>query len=129
MKLHIDALAGRYKGKCTRWDVVNEALNENGTYRDSVFYKTIGEAYIPLAFKFAKQADPKARLFYNDYNLEYAGDKWLGAQRIVKLVKQYGVKIDGVGLQAHLSSEATKTSPGKQSLPPPAHGKMDLIVM
>lgn len=113
MKSHIDAVAGRYKNKCTRWDVVNEALNDNGTYRDSVFYKTIGEAYIPLAFQFAKQADPTAKLFYNDYDLEYAGDKWLGAQRIVKLVKQYGVEIDGVGLQAHLSSEVTKTAPSE----------------
>ncbi|KXT11846.1 hypothetical protein AC579_4275 [Pseudocercospora musae] len=115
MKSHIDTVAGRYKGKCRRWDVVNEALNENGTYRDTVFYKTIGEAYIPLAFKFAKQADPKAKLYYNDYGLEHGGDKWLGAQRIVKLVKQYGVKINGVGLQAHVSINTTETPSGADS--------------
>ena len=63
--------------------VVNEALNEDGTYRSSPFYDTIGEAFLPLAFKFAKQASPKSELFYNDYNLEYNGNKTLGAQRIV----------------------------------------------
>ncbi|KAG8629142.1 hypothetical protein KVT40_003007 [Elsinoe batatas] len=112
MREHIQAIAGRYKGRCTRWDVVNEALNEDGTYRESVFYDTIGEAYIPIAFKIAHEVDPKAKLFYNDYNLEYAEAKALGAQRIVKLIKSYGVKIDGVGLQAHLASESTPTAPG-----------------
>ncbi|PNS15953.1 hypothetical protein CAC42_4354 [Sphaceloma murrayae] len=120
MREHITAVAGRYKGQCTRWDVVNEGkpssriltLNENGTYRESVFYNTIGEAYIPIAFRIAHEVDPKAKLFYNDYNLEYAEEKALGAQRIVKLVQSYGVKIDGVGLQCHLASEATATAPG-----------------
>ncbi|KAI5357258.1 Putative glycoside hydrolase family 10 domain, glycoside hydrolase superfamily [Septoria linicola] len=112
MRNHINKVAGRYKGRCTRWDVVNEALNENGTYRDSVWYKTIGEAYIPLAFAMARKADPKAQLFYNDYNLEYNGDKTAGALRIVKLIQQYGGKIHGVGLQAHLTSEGTPTSGG-----------------
>ncbi|KAF4549241.1 putative glycosyl hydrolase family 10 protein 2 [Elsinoe fawcettii] len=112
MRDHIQAVAGRYKGRCTRWDVVNEALNEDGTYRESVFYNTIGEAYIPIAFKFAREVDPHAKLFYNDYNLEYAGAKAEGAKRIVQLIKSYGVKIDGVGLQAHLASETTPTAPG-----------------
>ncbi|TKX19039.1 endo-1,4-beta-xylanase-3 [Elsinoe australis] len=112
MREHIQAVAGRYKGRCTRWDVVNEALNEDGTYRESVFYNTIGEAYIPIAFKIAREVDPKAKLFYNDYNLEYAGPKAEGAARIVRLIKSYGVKIDGVGLQCHLASEVTPTAPG-----------------
>lgn len=99
MKNHIYTLAGRYKDVCTRWDVVNEALNEDGTYRESVFYNIIGEAFLPIAFKFAKQASPKSHLYYNDYNLEYNGNKTLGAQRIVKLIQSYGAHIDGVGLQ------------------------------
>ena len=66
--------------------VVNEALNEDGTYRSSPFYDTIGEAFIPIAFKFAKKYSPKSELFYNDYNLEYNGNKTLGAKRIVKLM-------------------------------------------
>ncbi|KAK5172794.1 uncharacterized protein LTR77_002914 [Saxophila tyrrhenica] len=109
---HIKALAGRYKGRCTRWDVVNEALEEDGSYRKSVWYNTIGEAFLPLAFKFASQVDPKAQLYYNDYNLEYNGAKTDAAQRIVKLIQSQGVKINGVGFQAHLTSEPTTSSGG-----------------
>lgn len=63
MENHIKTLVTRYKSVCTRWDVVNEALNENGTYRSSVFYDTIGEAYLPIAFKLVKKYDSKAKLF------------------------------------------------------------------
>jgi len=90
--------------------VVNEALEEDGSYRSSPFYNTIGEAFIPLAFKFAKKYSPKSELYYNDYNLEYNGNKTRGAERIVKLIKSYGVHIDGVGLQAHLAQEVTPTA-------------------
>ncbi|KAK4557044.1 hypothetical protein LTR86_006025 [Recurvomyces mirabilis] len=109
---HIKGLAGRYAGRCTRWDVVNEALDEDGTYRKSVWYNTIGEAFLPMAFKFAREVDPKAQLYYNDYNLEYNEAKTAGAQRIVKLIQSYGVEIDGVGFQAHVASETTPTSGG-----------------
>jgi endo-1,4-beta-xylanase len=112
MHNHIKGLAGRYKGRCTRWDVVNEALEEDGTYRKSVWYNTIGEDFIVYAFKFASQVDPKAQLYYNDYNLEYNGAKTDGAQRIVQLIKKAGVKINGVGFQAHMTSEPTTSSGG-----------------
>jgi len=112
MENHIKNVAGRWKGACTRWDVVNEALNEDGTYRKSVFLDTIGEAYIPIAFRLAAKYAKGSKLYYNDYNLEYNGAKTEGAKRIVKLIKSYGVRIDGVGYQAHLSSEATPTAPG-----------------
>ncbi|CAG7916373.1 unnamed protein product [Penicillium olsonii] len=102
MKNHITNVVTHYKGKCYAWDVVNEALNEDGTYRTNIFYQTIGEAYLPIAFATAAAADPDVKLYYNDYNIESSGSKSIGAQRIIKLVQQYGAKIDGVGLQAHL---------------------------
>ncbi|KAF4442922.1 glycosyl hydrolase family 10 [Fusarium austroafricanum] len=120
MKEHINAVMGRYRGKCTHWDVVNEALNEDGTYRDSVFLRVIGEAYIPIAFRMALAADPKTKLYYNDYNLEYGGAKTQGAIRIAKLIKSYGLRIDGIGLQAHMTSESTPT----QSTPTPSRKKL-----
>lgn len=92
MENHIKNVAGRWKGACTRWDVVNEALNEDGTYRESVFLDTIGEAYIPIAFRLAAKYAKGSKLFYNDYNLEYNNAKTEGAKRIVKLVKSYGGK-------------------------------------
>jgi endo-1,4-beta-xylanase len=84
---------------------------KDGTYRESVWYTTIGEAYLPIAFRLANKYNKRAELFYNDYNLENNGAKTAGAARIVKLIKSYGVNIDGVGYQAHLSSEKTPTSP------------------
>ncbi|KAL5463051.1 hypothetical protein PMIN06_001297 [Paraphaeosphaeria minitans] len=99
---HITNKVTHYKGKCLQWDVVNEALNEDGTYRINVFYNTIGPAYIPIAFAAAATADPSAKFYYNDYNIEAAGAKSTAAQNIVKLVKSYGAKIDGIGMQAHL---------------------------
>lgn len=74
-----------------------------------MWYKTIGEAYIPLAFRFAAKADPKAKLWYNDYNLEFNNAKTLAAARLIKLIRSYGARIDGVGLQGHLVVEPTPT--------------------
>ncbi|KAK4112519.1 glycoside hydrolase family 10 protein [Canariomyces notabilis] len=123
MTNHINTVMGRYRGKCTHWDVVNEALNEDGTYRDNVFLRVIGEAYIPIAFRIAAAADPASKLYYNDYNLEYGADhpKTQGAVRIAKLVQSWGVKIDGVGFQGHLVSERTNT----QSTPTPSQAVLE----
>lgn len=102
MTEHITTIVNRYKGKIDAWDVVNEAFNEDGSYRESDFYKILGDEYIELAFTLASQADPDAKLIYNDYNL------WKPLKRdgVVKLVKQLqskGIKIDAVGLQGHYS--------------------------
>ena len=98
---HITHVAGHWKGQCYAWDVVNEALNEDGTYRESIFYTTLGEEYIKLAFKVAHETDPHAKLYYNDYNLESVGPKSEAARNIVKMLKAEGIQIDGVGMQAH----------------------------
>ncbi|KAE8393556.1 glycoside hydrolase superfamily [Aspergillus alliaceus] len=103
LKNHITNVVKHYKGRCYAWDVVNEALADDGSYRDSIWYKTIGEAYIPIAFAAAAAADPDVKLYYNDYSIEYGGAKSTAAQKIVKLIQSYGVKIDGVGLQAHFT--------------------------
>ena len=101
MENHIKNVAGRWKGACTRWDVVNEALNEDGTYRKSVFLDTIGEAYIPIAFRLAAKYAKGSKLYYNDYNMETVNNKTLAVRALVKDFKKRGVPIDGVGLQAH----------------------------
>lgn len=103
-KNHIDRIVGRYQGKIDSWDVVNEALNEDGTLRGSSFLKVMGNDYIDLAFKLAANADPKAELIYNDYNL-WKPKKREGVVRLVKHLQANGIKIDGVGMQAHWSLE------------------------
>ena len=98
---HITNVAGYYKGKCYAWDVVNEALEEDGTWRKSIFYNILGEDYIKLAFKTAAEVDPEAKLYYNDYNIESPNAKSAGVRKIIKMLQDDGLRIDGVGLQAH----------------------------
>lgn len=100
MKDHIFAVVGRYKGRVNGWDVVNEALENDGTYRQSKWIKIIGEDFIELAFQFAHEADPEAELYYNDYSLNNP-TKRDGAVRLIKKLKEKDIKIDGIGMQAH----------------------------
>lgn len=100
MKDHIFTVAGRYKGKVHGWDVVNEALNEGGSMRESGFYKIAGDEFIEKAFEYAHMADPDAELYYNDYNLVIP-EKREGAVRIIKKLKEKGLRIDAVGIQGH----------------------------
>jgi endo-1,4-beta-xylanase len=97
---HITTIIGKYKGKINSWDVVNEALNEDGTLRKTVFLDTYGKEYLTLAFKLAAKADPEADLYYNDYNL-CQPEKRKGAVDLVKKLQKNGAKIDGVGEQGH----------------------------
>ncbi|KAI0103842.1 family 10 glycosyl hydrolase [Nemania sp. FL0031] len=112
---HISNVVGHYKGKCYAWDVVNEGLNDDGTYRQNVFYNVLGDSYFALAFKAAAAADPAAKLYYNDYNIESTGSKQAAAAKIVTLVKSAGAKIDGVGMQAHLLVGSTPSQSSLQS--------------
>lgn len=101
MKKHITTLVGRYKGRVKGWDVVNEAIEDDGSYRKSRFYNILGEDFIKLAFQFAHEADPSAELYYNDYSMANPG-KRKGVVAMVKKLKEQGVKIDGVGMQCHI---------------------------
>ncbi|KAL1835291.1 hypothetical protein VTK73DRAFT_5823 [Phialemonium thermophilum] len=104
---------GHYKGQCYAWDVVNEAINDDGTWRTSVFYNTFNTDYLAIAFNAAKKADAGAKLYYNDYNLEYNGAKTNTAVQLVQIVQQAGAPIDGVGFQGHLIVGST---PSRSSL-------------
>lgn len=97
---HINKLVSRYKNKIDAWDVVNEAFNEDGTLRESVFFNNMGKNYIQEVFKLASQADPNADLIYNDYNL-YKTEKRKAILKMVQSIKSKGVKISGIGVQAH----------------------------
>ncbi len=101
MRDHIHTVVGRYKGKVNGWDVVNEALNEDGTLRQSPWMTIIGEDYIEKAFEYAHEADPQAELNYNDYSLENEA-KRKGALKLVEALKSKSVPITGVGLQDHV---------------------------
>jgi len=107
LREHITTIVTRYKGRVNGYDVVNEALNEDGTMRQSKWYKIIGEDFIQKAFEFAKAADPNVELYYNDYNIENP-DKRRGAIRIIKDLQAKGVKIDGVGIQGHWHLDTPK---------------------
>lgn len=97
---HINTIAGRYAGKVDGWDVVNEALNEDGSMRNSIFLQKLGESYVTKAFELASKAAPDAELYYNDYNIEHP-HKMAGAIRLIKKIQAAGVRIDGVGIQGH----------------------------
>ena len=97
---HINTLASRYDGKVNSWDVVNEALNEDGTMRKDIFLEKLGDDYVVEAFRLAQKAAPHTKLYYNDYNIEEP-KKRAGAIALIKKIQAAGVRIDGVGIQGH----------------------------
>jgi endo-1,4-beta-xylanase len=97
---HITTVASHFKGKIQGWDVINEALAEDGTIRKTVFLNKLGEDYLVDAFKLAEKAAPGCELYYNDYNIERS-PKRQGAINIVNKIKASGARIDGIGIQGH----------------------------
>jgi endo-1,4-beta-xylanase len=97
---HINTVAGRYDGKIFSWDVVNEALEEDGSMRKSIFLEKLGSDFVTEAFKLAQKASPNSELYYNDYNIELP-KKRAGAIALIKKIQAAGVRIDGVGIQGH----------------------------
>lgn len=100
MRNHIHTVVSRYKGRIHGWDVVNEAILDNGEYRKSKFYEIIGEDFIPLAFQFAHDADPDAELYYNDYSTA-TPEKRQGIVKLVKKLLDAGCRVDAIGMQEH----------------------------
>ena len=102
MENHIEVVAGRYRGDVYAWDVVNEAFNEDGTLRDSIWYRGMGRDYIAHAFRKAHEVDPDAKLYINDYNIEGINAKSNGLYNLVVDLLRDGVPIHGIGIQSHL---------------------------
>lgn len=101
MKDHIYTIVGRYKGRIHGWDVVNEAIEDDGSYRHTPFYDILGEEYIPLAFQYAHEADPDAELYLNDFSMALPA-KRDAYVRIIGELKNRGLRIDGMGMQSHI---------------------------
>ena len=101
LREHITTVVGRYRGQMRGWDVVNEAVADQGEYlRDTPWLRALGEDYLLSAFQYAAEADPAAELYYNDYNLERP-DKRERALRLLRTLLDRGARVDGVGIQGH----------------------------
>lgn len=103
MRAYIHAVAGRYAGRLDAWDVVNEQIGEDGRYRDTTWVRAYGgdgDALVRDAFRFASEAAPDAQLYYNDFNA-WRPEKRDGIVRMVKMLQDAGIRIDGIGIQGH----------------------------
>jgi endo-1,4-beta-xylanase len=100
MKEHIFTVMGRYKGKIFAWDVVNEAILTDGQYRRNKWFQIIGQDYLVKAYEYARQADPSAELYYNDYNM-WKVPQCVGVISLIRYLQSNGIKIDGLGIQGH----------------------------
>ena len=104
MKQHITTVVSRYKGRIKGWDVVNEAILEDGSYRQSPFWQILGDDFIPWAFKCAQEADPDLELYYNDYSM-HEPKKLETVIQMVKNIQAQGIRIDAVGFQGHVGMD------------------------
>jgi GH35 family endo-1,4-beta-xylanase len=109
---HIARVVGHYRGRVAAWDVVNEALADDGSLRSGFWYDHVGGDYIELAFRWAHDADPGAALFYNDYGIEGINAKSDAAYALIQRLLARGVPIHGVGLQAHFQTGGVPTTLG-----------------
>ena len=107
---HIRRVVGRYKGRVSAWDVVNEPLADDGSLRRSLWYRRIGAEYVGLAFRFAREADPDARLYVNEIGAESAGRKSDALLRMIVELRKRGVRVDGVGFESHHSLDGVPPS-------------------
>ncbi len=109
---HIKNVVGHYKGKMVTWDVINEPFDDEewDQFRPNIWYKAMGESYIPKALIAAHEADPNAKLFINEYGIEEDGDRWNAMLALVTKLKKQGVPIHGVGFQSHVYAPGDEIS-------------------
>lgn len=115
MKEHICTIMKRYKGKIKGWDVVNEAFEDNGSFRNNLFYQIIGKDYIDLAFQFAHEADPDAELYLNDFSM-FKPAKCDAAISEIKHLRSKGLRVDAMGMQFHYLLDDPKTADVETSI-------------
>ena len=127
MKNHISTVVGRYKGRIQGWDVVNEAILEDGSYRKSKFYEILGEEFIPLAFQYAQEADPEVELYYNDYNEWYPG-RIETIIKLIKTLKERGIRIDAIGMQGHLGMDGPSIAEYEEAIRAYTHAGVNVMV-
>ena len=110
MRSHIEKIAGRYAGKVQAWDVVNEVIDNDGSYRPTTWVKGVGsgDEMVKHAFKFASEYAPNTELYYNDFNA-WRPAKRDGIVRMVKMLQDEGIRIDGIGIQGHWGLNFPKT--------------------
>jgi len=106
-KTHIQTIVTHFKGNVTSWDVVNEAFNDDGTLRSTIWSQHLGNDYVARAFQYAHEADPNALLFYNEYGHEYSSAKRTAVNNMAADFKTRGIPIDGLGLQMHTNQNQT----------------------
>jgi endo-1,4-beta-xylanase len=110
MRRHIEAVAGRYKGRVHAWDVVNEVIDNDGSYRQTPWVSAVGngDELVKAAFRFASRYAPGTELYYNDFNA-WRPAKRDGIVRMVKMLRAEGIRIDGIGMQGHWGLNYPKT--------------------
>lgn len=111
LRAHIETVAGRYAGRVHAWDVVNEVIDEDGSYRPTTWVNAFGngDTLVKYAFKFAAQYAPDTELYYNDFNA-WRPAKRDGIVRLVKMLQREGIRIDGIGMQGHWGLNYPKTA-------------------
>ena len=115
IKKHIQTIVTHYKGRIKGWDVLNEAIESDGSWRKSPFYEILGEEYIPLIFQYAHEADPEAELYYNDYGMDGKAKRDKVVE-LVKMLKDRGLRIDAVGMQGHMGMDYPSVSEFEASI-------------
>lgn len=124
LQAHITTVVSRFRGRLYAWDVVNEVFNDDGSWRESVFFRLLGAEYVRLAFRAANAADPEVKLYLNDYHIHHQGPKLDAVIRLAQDLRAEGVPIHGIGSQTHLVV-ADGNTPGMAQVgyPPLQHAR------